>query len=105
MRLSLQQRLILGFIPILLLIGTMGFFGRFLLGRLGNAANAILRENYDSVDAMVGLNEALERIDSSFQFGIHGQQNASEIFREQWNDYNRFLEKEQRNITLPGERE
>ena len=44
-----------------------------LLHRLGGSIDAILRENYDSVIAMERLNEALERIDSSFQFALAGR--------------------------------
>ncbi len=44
--------------------------GSLLLDRIGGRIDAILRENYDSVQAMVRLNEAPERIDSSFQFAL-----------------------------------
>ena len=37
----------------------------------------ILRENYDSVIFMRDLNEALERIDSSFQFALAGREEQS----------------------------
>jgi two-component system, NtrC family, sensor histidine kinase KinB len=106
MKISLQLRLILSFLPILVLIGVLGISGRFLLDRLGNASDKILRENYDSVVAMVGLNEALERIDSSFQFGVHNRQDAQKIYESQWPRYEGHLNDERRNITiLPKERE
>lgn len=105
MKLTLQRRLMLSFLPILALIGVLGIAGRILLDRLGNAGQAILRENYDSVVAMVDLNEALERIDSSFQFGIHGQEDAHDIYEKHWALYGKHLDRERRNITLPGEKE
>ena len=43
-----------------------------LIYRLGTGIDQILRENYDSVIYMRDLNEALERIDSSFQFALAG---------------------------------
>jgi signal transduction histidine kinase len=80
-----------------------------LLLRLGSSANAILRENFDSVVAMGRLNEALERIDSSFQFTISSkndealQQKARKQYEDNWGTYLDNLKIEQRNITLPGE--
>ena len=106
MKTSLQLRLILSFLPILVLIGVLGISGRLLLDRLGNAGDKILRENYDSVVAMVGLNEALERIDSSFQFGVHNRQDAQKIYESQWPRYDAHLSDERRNITIfPKERD
>jgi len=61
---SLERRLLVSFAPLVALVAALGGAGLFLLHRLGNASGEILRENYDSVVFMVGLNEALERIDS-----------------------------------------
>jgi two-component system, NtrC family, sensor histidine kinase KinB len=105
MKLSLQRRLILNFVPILALIGVLGVSGRILLDRLGNASNAILRENYDSIKAMAGLNEALGEIDSAFQHRMHQMDDAESAYRRQWLDYDKFLDIERNNITLPGEAE
>jgi hypothetical protein len=82
---------------------------RVLLDRLGNASSAILRENYDSVVAMMGLNEALERIDSSFQIAMSGQgdeplqQQARGQYEQYWQGYRDDLKIEQNNITIAGE--
>src|SRR5262249_62320769 len=73
MRLSLRRRILLTLAPLLLLLGAVGVAGVALLNRLGGQADLILRENYDSVRAMFRLNEALERIDSSFMFAISGR--------------------------------
>ena len=78
--------------------------GVVLLQQLGNRVNAILRENYDSVIAMERLNEALERIDSSFQFALSGRdQVARDQFEANWRAYFDNLTFEQHNITLPRE--
>jgi signal transduction histidine kinase len=106
MSLSLRHRIALTLLPLLLLLAIVGTAGVVLLSRLGNSAGAILRENYDSVIAMERLNEALERIDSSFQFSLSGQQpQARRQFDEYWQPYRENLEIAQNNITLPGERE
>lgn len=103
MKLSLQRRLILSFVPILALIGVLGVSGRILLNRLGNASEAILRDNYDSIKAMAGLNEAVGQIDSAFQLSMHQKDDAEDIYRRQWVEYDKFFEAERNNLTLPDE--
>ena len=93
-------------LPLLLLLAVIGSAGVVLLSRLGNSVNSILRENYDSVIAMERLNEALERIDSSFQFSMSGQrEKARRQYDENWRAYLESLDIERNNITLDGEAE
>ena len=55
---------------------------------------------------MRDLNEALERIDSSFQFTLEGREEQSlKQYQENWEKFQECLGREQRNITVPGERE
>jgi signal transduction histidine kinase len=106
MNLALRHRILLTLLPLLLLLAVVGTAGVVLLSRLGNSVNAILRENYDSVIAMERLNEALERIDSSFQFSLSGQHaKARAQYAAHWRVYRENLEKERSNITLDGEAE
>src|SRR5262249_40002192 len=63
---SLRTRVLLSFVPLALLLVALGAAGFVLLDRMGGRIDAILKENYASVQAMFRLNEALERIDSSF---------------------------------------
>ena len=85
MRLSLRRRILLTLAPLLLLLGAVGVAGVLLLHRLGGQADLILRENYDSVRAMFRLNEALERIDSSFTFALSGrEEEARRQYRDNW---------------------
>ena len=72
--LSLRARLILTLVPLLLLVLLLGSLAVAVIYNLGGRIDAILRENYDSVIAMERLNEAVERIDSSFQFAIAGEE-------------------------------
>jgi PAS domain S-box-containing protein len=108
---TLRRRVFLTLVPLLLLVAVLGSAGVILLLRLGSSANAILRENFDSVLAMQRLNEALERIDSSFQFAISGRhdkallEKARQQYQDNWATYLDNLKIEQRNITLPGETE
>ena len=70
---SLRLRLFLAIAPLALLLAALGGVGYVMLERTGTRIDAILRENYASVQAMYELNEALERIDSSFQFALAGK--------------------------------
>jgi len=106
MKLTLRSRILLLLVPpLVILIALAGTAGLTVL-HLGGRIDAILRENYDSVIAMQILNEALERIDSAFQFALADQEDkARQQFEQDWPAYYQGLEKEQQNITLPGEQE
>src|SRR5947207_1922796 len=100
MRLSLRRRILLTLAPLLALIAALGGAGVLLLHRLGGRADLILRENYDSVRAMFRLNEALERIDSAFQFALSGREDdARHQYRDNWPRYDEQLRFQQSNIT------
>jgi NtrC-family two-component system sensor histidine kinase KinB len=106
MRLGLRTRIVLTLLPPLVLLAALGCAGAVLLYRLGGSIDLILRENYASVIAMERLNEAVERIDSSFQFTLSGKEkDAREQYRENWKLYQEALQTEENNITLPGEAE
>ncbi len=106
MSISLKYRIILTLVPLLALLGLLGGAGSVLLYHLGGLIEAILRENYRSVIYMERLNEALERIDSSFQFSLAGQEEQARTQYEQnWRTYEEFLTKEENNVTEPGEDE
>jgi signal transduction histidine kinase len=102
---SLRSRIFLTLAPLLVLLAVLGSAGAWLLYHLGGRIDVILRENYESVIAMERLNEALERIDSSFQFALAGEKNAEQQYADNWPHYLRELDVEKRNITLPGEQE
>jgi two-component system, NtrC family, sensor histidine kinase KinB len=102
---SIRFRLWLSFAPLLLLLAALGGGFIYSLGIVGNRIEAILQENYRSVDAMTGLHEAAERIDSSFRFALVGRQDAPSQFTKHWNHFEEHLEVERNNITEPGEKE
>lgn len=104
MSISLKYRIILTLVPLLALLGLLGGAGSVLLYHLGGLIEAILRENYRSVIYMERLNEALERIDSSFQFSLAGQEDQARTqYQQNWRTYEEFLNKEENNITELGE--
>jgi NtrC-family two-component system sensor histidine kinase KinB len=102
---TLRRRIILALAPLVCLLAIIGATAIFLLRNVGNRIEDILRENYVSVEAMTGLNEALERIDSSFQFALQGKENAKEEYDNSWSLYDGNLQREENNITELGERD
>jgi NtrC-family two-component system sensor histidine kinase KinB len=102
---TLRQRIVLALAPLVCLLALIGATGIVLLRQVGDRIEAILRENYVSVEAMVGLNEALERIDSSFQFALQGKEDAKQEYDINWRLYEENLRREENNITLKGEAE
>jgi signal transduction histidine kinase len=106
MKMPLRVRVFLTLVPLLALLAVVGSAGVILLYQLGRSIDVILKENYASVLAMQHLNEALERIDSSFQFARAGKvEQAQRQYETNWPDYSKSLREEQANITLPGEAE
>jgi NtrC-family two-component system sensor histidine kinase KinB len=104
--LSLRYRIALTLLPQLALLAVLGGAGVFILHNLSQRIDRILRENYDSVLFMQHLDEALERIDSSFPFALAGRENeARKQYEVNWPIYEDNLRKEENNITLPGEGE
>jgi two-component system, NtrC family, sensor histidine kinase KinB len=104
MRLSLRWHVFLTLVPLLLLLIVLGSAGAALLQRLGGRIDAILRENYRSVIYMERLNEAIERVDSSFHIALAGrEEDARKQYEEHWALFQENLEGEKQNITLPGE--
>ncbi len=106
MKLTLGHRILLTLLPLLALLAVLGAVGFALLSNLGGRAGKILRENYDSVLYMERLGEAVERIDSSFPFALLGkEEQAQRQYAKNWEQFQDNLQKEQGNITLPGERQ
>jgi signal transduction histidine kinase len=103
---SLRTKLLIGIAPLVALVIGLGAWAVVMFQRLGGNIDLILRENYASVRAAQNMKEALERMDSAFWFAIGGQEDRA---REQFAQYRPIFEKnleiEQKNVTLPGEQE
>jgi PAS domain S-box-containing protein len=103
---TLRQRALLTVAPLFVLLALMGGVALLLLHDLGGRSEAIMRENYDSVRALERLNEALERIDSSFQFTLAGKEaDARTQYRANWKEFDRQLVVEEGNVTIFPEEE
>ena len=57
---TLRQRIVLALAPLVCLLALIGATAIVLLRHVGDRIEDILRENYASVEAMTGLNKALE---------------------------------------------
>ena len=98
---TLRIRILLSLTPLGLLLAGLGVAGFLLLERMGGRIDAILRENYQSVQAMFLLNEATERIDSSFQFALAGREaEAARQYEANWSAFDRQFDVEAANVTL-----
>ena len=98
---SLRARILLSLAPLALLLAGLAVAGFLLLDRMSGRIDAILRENYASVQAMFRLNEATERIDSSFQFTLAGREDvAARQFADNWKAFDQQFEIEASNVTI-----
>jgi signal transduction histidine kinase len=104
---TLRTRIILSLAPLGVLLAALGIAGFLLLERMGGSIDAILKENYASVQAMFRLNEATERIDSSFQFALAGREGAAvKQFEDNWKAFEEQYVVESNNVTIhPAEDE
>jgi NtrC-family two-component system sensor histidine kinase KinB len=104
--LGLRQKISLGFGGLLSIILLIGIQSIIQLSRLGDSIDVILRENYRSVIACQEMKEALERIDSGVLFSLQGYtQKGQEQIRSNEQAFEKALQVELNNITLPGEGE
>jgi PAS domain S-box-containing protein len=104
---SLRRRLVASLAPFGILLIVLGTVGLAVLFHMGGRIDAILKENYVSVQAMYRSNENLERMDSSFQFALAGREaDARQQYDANWTEFEYQFRVEENNITiLPIEQE
>src|SRR5262249_43884 len=104
---SLRRRLIVSLAPLGILLLVLGVIGLAVLFYMGGRINAILKENYVSVQAMFLMNEGGEGMDWSLQFGVGGGEADSRAqFEANWAGFGQQFRVEENNITiLPIEQE
>jgi NtrC-family two-component system sensor histidine kinase KinB len=102
--LGLRQKLSLGFGGLLLIILIIGIQSISHLTQLGQSIDIILRENYRSVIACQEMKESLERMDSGILFVLLGEkEKGTELIQKNEAAFERALQAELNNITLPEE--
>ena len=98
---TFRRRILIAMLPLFALLVALGGTGAALIYHLGGQIDLILRENYDSVIYMRDLNEALERINSSFLLALAGQEEQSHrLYQDKWKLFDDSLDKENHNITI-----
>src|SRR5512135_201128 len=103
---ALRQKLLLGFGGLFLVIALIGIQGITKVTDLGDAIDVILRENYRSVLACQAMKESLERMDGGAQFILLGKaKEGREAIDKNEVEFEKALQVELNNITIPGEGE
>ncbi len=104
--LGLRHKLLLGFGGLLMIIALIGIQSIAKVTTLGDAIDVILKENYQSVIACQNMKEALERMDSGILFIISGyEKEGREAIDGNVPVFDKALQIELNNITIPGEGE
>ncbi len=94
----------MGFGGLLLILLVVGIQSIVQFRDLGQSIDIILRENYRSVVACQEMKEALERMDSGIRFTFLGyQKEGAELIRKNEAAFDKALDIELHNITIPGE--
>jgi len=103
---TLRQKLALGFGGLLLIIASVGIHSVLQFRELGRAVDVVLRENYESILACQEMKETLDRMDSGAVFIVlgHGEE-GKDLLAANEPRFEKALERELRNITMPGEGE
>ena len=103
---SLRQKLALGFGGLLVIIAALGIHNISRITALGQSIDVILRENYRSVVACQEMKDALERMDNGAVFVLLGaEQKGNDQIAQNEVRFEKALQVELGNITLPGEGE
>lgn len=101
---TLNRRLLLGVIPLLLILLAVGIYAIFLFSKLGGAIDVILRENYASVVASQNMKESAEGMNSGLILMLGGEdERGKELFEQSVPIFEKNSDREANNITLPGE--
>jgi signal transduction histidine kinase len=102
----MKRRIFLGLLPILILFCAIGIYAVVLFKQLGGKIDQTLRENYRSVVAGEQMKESLERMDSGLFFELVNEQARGRgLFDQNESGFDKALQTEEHNITLPGEGE
>lgn len=102
----LRRKLFLGLVPLLAIVLSVGIPGVLLITKLGGSIDLILRENYASVVACQNMKESAERMDSGLAFALEGEEaRGHQLFQQHVPLFEKNLQIELHNITLPGENE
>lgn len=103
---TFRQKIFIGYGASLVLVVLILAWAMFMMLRLGQASESILRENYRSIQAAEHMIDAIERQDSAILLYLLGyQEQGLKEFRENEAAFLQWLGRARDNITVPGEKE
>ena len=103
---TFRQKIFMGFGASLILMVLILAWAMFMILRLGQASESILRENYRSIQAAEHMIDAIERQDAAVLLYLLGyQEQGLKEFRENEAAFQQWLGRARDNITIPGEKE
>lgn len=103
---SLRQKMLVGFGGLLLIIILLGVRSTMQVTDLGSAIQAILRENYRSVNACQEMKDSLERMNEGALLVLLGnREEGIDAINKDIPGFEKALNIELNNVTLPGEGE
>jgi NtrC-family two-component system sensor histidine kinase KinB len=101
---TLRKKILMGFGVVLILMSVIIGWSLANLVRLGDASDAILKENYRSILAAENMVNAIERQDSAMLLLLLGRvPEGLTQFRTNENQFLQWLARAKDNITIPGE--
>ncbi len=103
--LNIRKKLSIGFGGLLAVLVIIGSQSIYLISDLGQSIDVILRENYRSVIACQDMKEAIERMDSGALFCLLGYEEGKTLIDANELKFQKALNFELSNITVPGEKE
>ncbi len=106
MKIGIGQKLLLGLSGMLVMVAAITLMTIGQIDDLGKSLGIVLKQNYLSVVACQDMKDALQRIDSGvLNTFIGNHDDGVKMVNEHKGKFNDALDRELRNITLPGERE
>jgi two-component system, NtrC family, sensor histidine kinase KinB len=103
---TFRQKIFMGFGASLILMVLILAWAMFMILRLGQASESILRENYRSIQAAEHMIDAIERQDAAVLLYLLGyKEQGLKEFRENEAAFQQWLGRARDNITISGEKE
>jgi len=103
---TFRQKILIGYGASLVLVVLVLAWAMFMMLRLGQASESILRENYRSIQAAEHMHDAIERQDSIILLSLLGyHEQGLKEFREYEASFLQWLGRARDNITVSGEKE
>ena len=103
---TFRQKIFIGYGATLVLTVLILAWAMFMILRLGQASESILRENYRSIQAAEHMIDAIERQDAAVLLYLLGyQEQGLKEFQENEAAFQQWLGRARDNITIPGEKE